>query len=1015
MLIKDQMELVKSIKQNTWMALTYSDENKGETKFWCRIFDIHISEQMFIAELYNYNINNTRVIDKGYLYYNKIKSCKQIEGTTGEDNSHLITKIETAGDKIFWLQYDQFNSGILDYYAACSKYEKNIYIEKYSLIESLDNASIRQNCQLNDHQFVDIINKIYNKNLSQMEDKKNDSYIEQELSLGLNVLGISLKNNKFFCILYHMLKLDLKNHKMIMSKDVYINHDFIDNNIKYSISKYIEINIEYFVEDFRNNPQKYIEDIQKKLKKEEYIDERPYLFILKRDNYFDYQKEYQPILELQQQKKLATPMISFFGNMTKKKQRSDRKTNPITLLDNQVDFDQLRVIFNASTNPITYVQGPPGTGKTQTILNIIVSALYNKKTILVCSHNNKPLKSIIDKIEKMTYKTKNDEKSVLFPYFRAGNNEEILDGLARSKTLYDKYKRDFYFDKKEENEKYTKKLIQKSANAIEKTNLVLSVYEEKEELIIRKNTLLELYNSLPDLKKILLDDELEKINKRISEIGEVDVNAAKENLNMGDEVKRVIHYQTIDRIKLLKQDDFQEISKILEIEDEIKRRSQFNKYIKTQEGLNKLLKVFPIIFTTNLSAPKLGNAIPTFDIVIMDEAGQCSPNAALFSICRGKSLVLVGDENQLQPVCTLDSKLNKLLMNEYMIKSEYNYFNNSILNIMQTIDHISNFIIMRHHYRSKKKIIDFSNKRYYECQLKIENNDNSSHSLEILKLKTSNQNEKNSCIEELEAIKNHIKTYQLDESKIGIITPFHNQADKIEEYFKDYKNLKFGTVHTFQGDEKDIIYLSLAITPSTHEKAYEWMSNNRELINVATTRAKEKLVLVGDIDEITKRNKDNDDINSLVQYILSNGNIETVKTNSDQKYSNKLNCYSKYNTLAENEFVKTVSHYLSTNNKLVGKEHVKVSKVLQNYTNELFDYYTRAEFDYVLYEDNIPVLVIEIDGIEHYTNLDSQQRDKMKEELCALNGLKLIRIPNINVKRYEFIKENIEFVLQQLK
>ena len=54
----------------------------------------------------------------------------------------------------------------------------------------------------------------------------------------------------------------------------------------------------------------------------------------------------------------------------------------------------MRVLYNAMKYPVTYVQGPPGTGKTQTIINVVLSAFYNNKTMLICSSNNKPVDGI---------------------------------------------------------------------------------------------------------------------------------------------------------------------------------------------------------------------------------------------------------------------------------------------------------------------------------------------------------------------------------------------------------------------------------------------------------------------------------------------------------------------------------------------------------------------------------------------------------------------------------------------
>ena len=50
-----------------------------------------------------------------------------------------------------------------------------------------------------------------------------------------------------------------------------------------------------------------------------------------------------------------------------------------------------------------------------------------------------------------------------------------------------------------------------------------------------------------------------------------------------------------------------------------------------------------------------------FDLVVMDEAGQCSIAMSLIPIAKAKSLLMVGDPNLLQPVITLEEPVNKIL------------------------------------------------------------------------------------------------------------------------------------------------------------------------------------------------------------------------------------------------------------------------------------------------------------------------------------------------------------------
>jgi len=74
-----------------------------------------------------------------------------------------------------------------------------------------------------------------------------------------------------------------------------------------------------------------------------------------------------------------------------------------------------------------------------------------------------------------------------------------------------------------------------------------------------------------------------------------------------------------------------------------------------------------------------------------------------------------------------------------------------------------------------------------------------------------------------------------------------NLKELIEFYMEqegiDKKDYPVGTVHAFQGDEKDEILFSLALTGGTRPKTYDWVRNNKELINVATSRARDKLIL----------------------------------------------------------------------------------------------------------------------------------------------------------------------------
>ena len=102
---------------------------------------------------------------------------------------------------------------------------------------------------------------------------------------------------------------------------------------------------------------------------------------------------------------------------------------------------------------------------------------------------------------------------------------------------------------------------------------------------------------------------------------------------------------------------------------------------------------------------------------------------------------------------------------------------------------------------------------------------------------------KNTCPGEVDQIIDYVR--RNPNQKIGIITPFANQRTLITDELKREKlhGVSCGTVHAFQGDEKDVILFSLGISDSTRSQTNEWLKNKRELINVATSRARDAIVL----------------------------------------------------------------------------------------------------------------------------------------------------------------------------
>ena len=454
-------------------------------------------------------------------------------------------------------------------------------------------------------------------------------------------------------------------------------------------------------------------------------------------------------------------------------------------------------------------------------------------------------------------------------------------------------------------------------------------------------------------------------------------------------------------INKLHEPKYKDLIDICYIDDDETRASEFNKWTQDDKNMKLLNNAFPIIFSTNISSHKLGTPAYKFDLVIMDEAGQCNVAHSLIPICRAENLLLVGDPNQLRPVVILEKKVNERLMEKYNVSELYDYKKYSILDVMINHDNISKYILIKYHYRCGKKIIKFSNDRYYHSALDLsylqEDGD-----IEFLKVENKNIFERNSAFEEAQEVIKYIQRNNLKE--VSIITPFVNQQVLINRLLEEnnIKGINCGTIHSLQGAEKDTIILSTALSSKTSRVTYSWLKNNVELLNVGATRAKNKLVICGDLDVINKLSDKKDDLYQLINYAISEGKI-TVPPNE----SVKLEIGKSNGSKNEDMFFETISHFCSTQKYFEVKRNVSFKTIFKD-DPDLCK--SEKEFDVVLYETKwprpaTPRIAIEINGGEHFGSHIREIRDTQKLEACKKKKIKFLVIDNSFVKSYEYIRD----------
>ncbi len=984
-------DIFRAVHEGKWLSIEYNNQNGEQTRYWIAIKDINVQRRTLRVEGLHLELMTVMELT---IYLDSITEARIIEGSYCQTNEKLIEDLKLHPYKYQSIFTNVVNLKILNYLEECNKADVVPYQCEYALIRKLDGDRFQNGeYALTEEQFREIVRDF------QRGSSSPGSRLRMK-DICMNVLSIHTPKG-LYVLAYRKLWLDVRGRVLREAEDISICTEYTIGGVKQSVRKFLDADDYALLDDVESHLELIKDRIIRGNRRAYKVDDLPYVIALGRDVLVDLRKEYEAVTRMYQQEETTYPVRAFFGEMVSRPVR--KKNYPIALLDHRINMDQLLAIYEGMKYPLAYVQGPPGTGKTSTIINTIVTAFFNERTVLFSSYNNHPIDGVCEELKNITYQN----RVIPFPMLRLGNRDEVKKSLRNMKALYEEVKGIPIYDStldKNRDEKIarTKRLSELLKNYEE----VLSLNEQKEalECLLSSNSQLTFQVDLQGRQKRQIED-------RLRGIGEISDREARGLLDRNEnEFRKYLYYTSAKMIKRLGEPKNEKLRLILDIRDEEKRAAEFGKYLSDGANLKKLLRIFPLIATTCISAAKLGKPEVYFDMVIMDEASQSNNAVSLVPVIRGKSLMLVGDPQQLNPVIVLDEKINLSLRRKYQVPEEYDYCRNSIYKTYLANDPVSEEILLSHHYRCDPRIIDFNNKKYYNGKLKVETQSKEKEPLLYVDVKGNIGAQKNTAPAEAEKIIEYVRMNR--DKKIGIITPFANQKRYLEEQLKSYNitDVTCGTVHAFQGDQKDVILFSLAVTDRTQRPTYQWLKNNKELINVATSRAREKLIVISSSEDLNRLhgNDPDDDIYELVEYVKTKGRSQvTEKTAASRALGVK-----PYSTETEEAFLTSLNHALENvlyyNMSCVVHKEVGIAHVFRENTN-YSDLFYSGRFDFVVYQkegsEELPILAIELDGKEHMEDAVVKERDRRKQEICRAHNLELIRIDNSYARRYYYIKE----------
>lgn len=408
----------------------------------------------------------------------------------------------------------------------------------------------------------------------------------------------------------------------------------------------------------------------------------------------------------------------------------------------------------------------------------------------------------------------------------------------------------------------------------------------------------------------------------------------------------------------------------------LKRYKASNNRIREEdyELFRKVLRAVPIWITTALSPQALPLQPGLFDLLIIDEATQCTLTNLLPLVYRAKRLAVIGDPEQLPAIPTLTAGAEQALARAHEIEQWLNLLGHADNDVYRTAvqclpRRYSDVIDLLDHYRSHPLIIGFANQHVYQRRLRLRKEPGKGalvprgpglHGVNVFgACERGDRGRSWRNRQEAEKVLEVVRELRADDRftnfTIGVVSPFRPQVELIEELLDAEgisRGVAVGTAHRYQGDERDVMIFTPVVAKGITENAARWVENPRNLINVAITRAREALFFVADYGACRRQPGI---LGKLTTYIED---VAKLRETSMEE----LDLFSWM--------------------------------VVQGWSPEVHPVVGDIEVDFVLRDAGLR-LAIEVDGIQHE---NSKAQDAARDAFLQARGYEVLRFPARSVR-----------------
>ncbi|GAA2733167.1 caspase, EACC1-associated type [Streptomyces nogalater] len=298
----------------------------------------------------------------------------------------------------------------------------------------------------------------------------------------------------------------------------------------------------------------------------------------------------------------------------------------------------------------------------------------------------------------------------------------------------------------------------------------------------------------------------------------------------------------------------------------LRRRSG---YQRSQKNLMTHIKGWAV---STHSVRQLELAPKLFDLVVIDEASQCSIPSVLPLLFRARRALIIGDPMQLGHIPGVSPQQEKQARARAGLSAAQLEHHRLAYHVYSSYhaaeQHGDGALLLDEHYRCHPRIADVVNGHCYGGRLRVLTDVRRQvpgHDpvgaadpapvlgwVDVPSGESTRGGDGRSWrnTAEAEAVRRVVDGLLAGlapDATVGVVTPFRAQKETLARMWQDDDRVRVGTVHTFQGGQRDVMVLSPVAAPNTPPRTTHWVASQVNLWNVAVTRAKSQLITVGDL------------------------------------------------------------------------------------------------------------------------------------------------------------------------